>query len=138
MIWIMLDSASDPDCLCGASVPLTAAMAVLDLSVYNSVSYRGRDDSVFGIVNHLRAKWQPAWGSAEDVITPENIQRSAERLQEYDLISLKDGMLKIANRNAKTGRGRPVVIMPDQSGLGVELYIGGSKRSLQPLGKIEC
>ncbi len=87
---------------------IEACRCVFSLSVYNALSLRLRDDTVFGITNYLRTAWQPSWGSAESVVTVENVRAAAEKLAELGALCVDGDQLKVTVRDPTTHRGRMV------------------------------
>lgn len=58
-------------------------------SVYNMLSLLRSPLTVFQLVNQLRARWQPAWGSAEEIVTAEAIEAALAELAEQHLVEKK-------------------------------------------------
>lgn len=63
---------------------------VFDESVYNMLSFLRSPLTVLQLVNQLRARWQPAWGDAEAIITIQAVEESLASLIEKKLVEKTD------------------------------------------------
>ena len=83
---------------------------VIDLSVYNAISYLRRNPTAREIVNYLHASgWTPVWDDASVVVTSDSVVESAGRLQTRGLVSVEDDLLTLPSRGPN-GLGQPVEI----------------------------
>lgn len=82
---------------------------VVDLSVYNCVSFSGHDLTDIEVVNFLRAGWQPAFDHVEKVVTIDSVQESAKRLEAHGLVNIDGERITLPTRNVNR-HGIPVYI----------------------------
>jgi len=87
------------------------ADAVFGLSVYNALSFSGRDMTADEIIKFLRyTGWHPMWAPFDEVVNEENITRIVAPI---DGVSEREGRFVIAVRDPRTRFGRPMSITKD-------------------------
>jgi hypothetical protein len=81
---------------------------VVDHSVYNMLSMSRRDLPVTEIVNRLRAAWQPAWDTPENVVTVDSVRAALDRLEAQEFVKREGEQAIIPIRDPQTNMGRYV------------------------------
>jgi len=85
-----------------------ADRAIIALSVYNALSFTGRDMTVNECVGFLATHWSPSLSPNAERMSPTTVASSAEYLRRMGFVTFERDKIGITVRDTRTKRGRPL------------------------------